>query len=103
MENQEITNKDILDMLQVILERTERIDKAVAKIENDNRDINIKLETKIEPKLQAVLENQTEVINQKSHITKVETKVDDVKEDVDVLKFAVQEHSKDIEQLKKRA
>ena len=90
-------------MLQVILERTERIDKAVAKIENDNRDINIKLETKIEPKLQAVLENQTEVINQKSHITKVEYKVDDVKEEFDVMKIVVKEHSEEIEQLKKRA
>ena len=99
----EITNKDIFDMLTVLIERTGRIGDIEKKMDNGFRDIKLSLENDIKPTLQAVLENQTEVINQKSHISKVETKIDEAQDDISVLKLAVQEHSKDIEQLKKRA
>ena len=82
--------KDILMML-------------MEKMDNGFRDIKLSLENEIKPNLQLVLENQTEVINQKAKIMQVETKVDEVKDDVDVLKIVAQEHSKDIEELKKRA
>ena len=106
----EITNKDIFDMLTVLIERTGRIGDIEKKMDNGFRDIKLSLENDIKPTLQAVLENQTEVINQKAHISEVETKVDEAQDDISALKLAVQkhskdikEHSKDIEQLKKRA
>ena len=100
----EITNQDIMDMLTVLVDRTNRINELEKKIDSrfdqmqtemENvktemkehfREIDVKLETKVEPTLQLILENQTEVINQKSHITEVETKLDEVKHDVDLLK-----------------
>lgn len=107
-------DQELKDMLTAILARTERLDdkfKSLSKQTTDsfnNLDkrvakVQLSLENEIKPDLQAIRENQTEVINQKAHITKVETKVYEVKDDVDVLKIVAQEHSKDIEQLKKRA
>ena len=110
MANEEITSKDVLDMLTAILERTEQINNKLTqhdtrfdKIDDRVKKLDIKLENNIKPDLQAIRENQIEVINQKSHISKVETKIDVAHHDISVLKLAVQEHSKDIEQLKKRA
>ena len=110
MANEEITSKDVLDMLTAILERTEQINNKLTqhdtrfdKIDDRVKKLDIKLENNIKPDLQAIRENQIEVINQKSHISKVETKIDEAQDDISVLKLAVQEHSKDIEQLKKRA
>ena len=90
-------------MLTVLIERTGRIGDIEKKMDNGFRDIKLSLENEIKPNLQLVLENQTEVINQKAKIMQVENEVDEVKADVDVLKIVAQEHSKDIEQLKKRA
>lgn len=103
VDNEEVTNKDIMDMLKAILARTEVLDNKVSSIDKRTASMQISTENEIKPNLQLVLENQTEVINQKAHITEVENKVDEVKDDVDVLKIVAQEHSKDIEQLKKRA
>ena len=110
MANEEVTNKDILEMLTAVLARTEIInsklaqhDKRFDKLDKRVSAVQLSLENEIKPDLQAIRENQTEVINQKAHITEVENKVDEVKDDVDVLKIVAQEHSKDIEQLKKRA
>ena len=89
--------KDILmKLMEKMYNGFNKLDNRMAKLELTN-------ENEIKPTLQAILENQTEVINQKAHITEVENKVDEVKDDVDVLKIVAQEHSKDIEQLKKRA
>ena len=115
--NNEVTNQDIMDMLNVLIDRTNNIgslEKKLNKMATDNNkdlgEIKSKLkkleldnENEIKPNLQLVLENQTKVINQKAHITEVETKVDAGKDGVDVLKIVAQEHSRDIEQLKKRA
>ncbi len=90
-------------VLTVLLERTERIDKNVAISQTDNKKINLKLETDIEPTLQLILENQTEVIKEKSHITVIEGKQEELKDRVDVIEYAVKKNQTDIEELKKRA
>lgn len=89
--------KDILMMLM------EKIDNGFNKLSNRMDKLEFANENDIKPTLQAILENQTEVINQKTHISEVENKVDETQDDISVLKLTVQEHSKDIEQLKKRA
>ncbi len=110
----EITNQDIMDMLTVLVERTNRIndlekkmDSRFDKIEtemNDHfREIDVKLEAKIEPTLQAILENQTEVINNKRNISVIEGKQEELKDRVDVIEYAVKQNQQDIEELKKRA
>ena len=81
----------------------EKMDNGFNKLDNRMAKLELTNENEIKPTLQAILENQTEVINQKAHITEVENKVDEVKDGVDVLKIVAQEHSRDIEQLKKRA
>lgn len=106
MANEEITNNDMLDMLKVILERTERIgeiEKKIDKLDERVKINDIKLETDIKPTLQLILENQTEVINQKAQITAVESKQEEIKDRVDVIEFAVKQNQQDIKELKKNA
>ena len=106
----EITNQDIMDMLTVLVERTGTLNNEVKEIKQDQteiknhlREIDVKLETKIEPTLQLILENQSEVIKEKSHITVVESKQEELKDRVDVIEYAVKKNQSDIEGLKKRA
>lgn len=103
----EITNQDIMDMLTVLVERTGRIGEEMKDgfqaINERLTALEIKQETKIEPTLQLILENQTEVINQKSTITVVESKQEELKDRVDVIEYAVKQNQSDIEELKKRA
>ena len=106
----EITNRDLMDMLTVLIERTNKISVIEKKMDKEFKGIQDRLtkleldnETDIKPTLQLILENQTEVIEEKSHITVVENKQEELKDRVDVIEYAVKQNQSDIEELKKRA
>ena len=101
----EITNQDIMDMLTVLVERTNRINDLEKKIDvnfdrlenemNDHfREIDVKLENKIEPKLQLLLENQGSASDNSKKIAAVEQRQDELEDKVDGLGYAVQELQK---------
>ena len=114
---QELNAQEVMDMLTVLVERTGRIGELEKKMDiiekenkmaheqlhQENTATQVYLETKINPTLQLLLENQTEVFEEKSHITVVESKQEELKDRVDVIEYAVKQNQSDIEELKKRA
>ena len=107
-------DEETKDILMLLLEKMNNMDKKVDNMDKkmekgfdqlDKRITKLELinETEIMPTLQLILENQTEVINQKSHITVVESKHEELKDRVDVIEYAVQQNQNDMKELKKRA
>ena len=97
----EITNQEIMDMLTVLVERTGRIgelekkvDSGFKKLHEENTATQVYLETKIEPSLQLVLENQGAVIENSNKIAALEKRQDELEDRVDVLGYAVKEIQK---------
>ena len=101
----EITNQDIMDMLAVLIERTERIDKKIDTVEKENRAAHEKLheentatqvylETKIDPTLQLLLENQGTVAKHTEDIANLEHRQSELEDKVDGLGYAVKELQK---------
>ena len=101
----EITNNDLLDMMKALLERTERIDKKIdaldinnkaahEQLHQENTATQVYLETKIEPTLQLVLENQGSVSDNSKKIATVEQRQDKLEDKVDGLGYAVKELQK---------
>ena len=101
----EITNQDIMDMLTVLIERTERIDKKIDAVEKENKAAHEKLheentatqvylETKINPTLQLLLENQGTVTKHTEDIANLKQRQSELEDKVDGLGYAVQELQK---------
>ena len=101
----EITNQDIMDMLTVLVERTNRINDLEKKMDvnfdrlenkmNDHfREIDVKLETKIEPTLQLILENQGTVTKHTEDIANLKQRQSELEDKVDGLGYAVKELQK---------
>ncbi len=96
-----ITNDEILDMLKAILERTERLDYKVdkldiiesrlAEIKEHTIKTDVKLEHDIGPKLQLLLENQELSFQNAKEIEKLQAEQRDLKDRVDAFGYAIQE------------
>ena len=97
----EITNQDIMDMLTGLVERTNEIgnikkDLTAFRSETNQhfREIDVKLETKIEPTLQLILENQGTVTKHTEDIANLKQRQSELEDKVDGLGYAVQELQK---------
>lgn len=94
----EITNQDIMDKLAVLIERTERIEKenkaAHEQLHEENTATQVYLETKINPTLQLLLENQGTVTKHTEDIANLKQHQSELEDKVDGLGYAVKELQK---------
>lgn len=90
----EFTNKDIMDALNMLLERTSNMGKDITDIKEHAIKTDMKLEHDIEPKLQLLLENQGSISDNTKKIAAVEQRQDDLEDKVDGLGYAVKEIQK---------
>ena len=96
-----LLNQDIMDMLTVLVERTNRIsdlekkmDSGFEQLHQENTATQVYLETKINPTLQLLLENQGTVTKHTKDITNIEQRQNDLEDKVDGLGYAVKELQK---------
>lgn len=86
---------EIKDILMMLLEKTSNIEtdmkdvkERLTSVETRLTSVETKLENKIEPKLQAILENQTDLIKQNKRFDEIDEKIDTMQTDIFVLKNA---------------
>ena len=87
-------DEEIKDYFNLFLEKFENINKRFDEMNDHFREIDVKLENKIEPKLQLLLENQGSVSDNSKKIAAVEQRQDELEDKVDGLGYAVKELQK---------
>lgn len=87
-------DEEMKDYFNLFLEKFENINKRFDEINDHFREIDVKLENKIEPKLQLLLENQGSVADNSKKIAEVEQRQDELEDKVDGLGYAVKELQK---------